>query len=80
MEIQNMKLTGLVSAMKGLKNKGLIQISEDKKTGDFVVIVRKGIKREWGILNLPQGLWRITCKRDEVREAVDKVLVEKILT
>ena len=80
MEIQNMRLTELVPIMRGLKNKGLIQISEDKKTGDFVVIVGKGIKREWGIFNLPQGLWRIKCKRDEVREAVDKVLVEKILT
>ncbi|UCG83232.1 MAG: hypothetical protein JSW38_13900 [Dehalococcoidia bacterium] len=77
--MQNMKLTGLVSAMKGLKNKGLIQISEDKKTGDFVVIAGKGIKREWGIFNLPQGLWRIRCKKDEVREAVDKILTEKIL-
>jgi len=80
MEIQNMKLTGLVSTMKGLKNKGLIQISEDKKTGEFVIIVGKGIKREWGIFNLPQGLWRIRCNKDEVREAVDKILMEKILT
>ena len=80
MEIQNMKLTGLVSAMKGLRNRGLIQISEDKKTGEFVVIVGKGIKREWGIFNLPQGLWRIRCKKDEVRAAVDKILLEKILT
>mgnify|MGYP001052739819 FL=1 len=42
MEIEKMKLSGLMSAMRGLKNKGLINICEDKKTGDFVVIVGKG--------------------------------------
>jgi hypothetical protein len=79
METEKVKLRELMLAMKGLKNRGLIQISEDKKTGDFVVIVGKGIKREWGIFNLPQGLWRIRCKKDEVKEAVDKVLADKIL-
>ncbi len=80
MEIEKMKLSGLMSAMRGLKNKGLINICEDKKTGDFVVIVGKGIHRQWGIFNLPEGLWRVHCKKEEVKEAVDKVLTEKILT
>jgi hypothetical protein len=31
------------------------------------------------VFNLPQGLWRITCKKAEVKEAVDRVLTEKIL-
>lgn len=80
MEIEEMKLRGLISAIKGQKNKGLIQVSENAKTGEYVVIVGKGIKREWGMFTLPQGLWRIRCRKEEVREAIDKLLTEKILT
>ena len=80
MEIEKMKLSGLMSAMRGLKNMGMIYISEDRKTGDFVVIVGKGIHRQWGIFNLPEGMWRVRCKKEEVKEAVDKLLTEKILT
>ncbi len=80
MEIEKIKMTQLISKMKGQKNKGLIQISEDKKTGDYVIIVGKGIHREWGIFNLPQGLWQVRCSKEEVKEAVDKLLDEKILS
>ena len=79
METEKLQMSRLMFAMKGLKNRGLMQISEDRKTGDFVIIVGKGIHRQWGVFNLPQGLWRITCKKEEVREAVDRVLAEKIL-
>jgi len=44
-----------------------------------VVIAGKEIKRRWGIFNVPQGMWRVVCKKEEVKEAVDKVLTEKIL-
>ena len=80
MEIEKIKLTQLISKMKGQKNKGLIQISEDKKTGGYLVIVGKGIHREWGLFNLPQGLWQVRCSKEEVKEAVDKLLDEKILS
>ena len=48
MEIEEMKLTKFIFAMRGLRNKGLIQISEDAKTGDFVVMVGKEIKTSYG--------------------------------
>ena len=80
MEIEKIKLTQLISKMKGQKNKGLIQISEDKKTGDYLVIVGKGIHKEWGIFNMPQGLWQVRCSKEEVKEAIDKLLDEKILS
>jgi len=80
MEIEKLQMSRIMFVMKGLKNKGLIQISEDRKTGNFVIIVGKGIQRQWGVFNLPQGLWRVTCKKEEVKQAVDKVLTEKILT
>jgi hypothetical protein len=79
MEMEQIKLNKLMFGMKGLKNTGLIQISENKKTGDFVIVVGKGIQRQWGMFNLPQGLWRIICRKDEVREAVDRILTEKLL-
>lgn len=79
MEIEKLQMSRLMFVMKGLKNRGLIQISEDRKTGNFVIIVGKGIQRQWGVFNLPQGLWRVTCRKEEVKEAVDKVLTEKIL-
>jgi hypothetical protein len=79
MEIEKLQMNRLMFAMKGLRNKGLIQISEDKKSGDFVIIVGKGIHRQWGVFNLPQGLWRVTCKKGEVKEAVNRLLTEKIL-
>jgi hypothetical protein len=79
MEIEKIKTRQLMSAMKGT-NRGLIQISEDKKTGNFMIILGKGIHRQWGVFNLPQGLWRVTCKKEEVKEAVDRLLTEQILT
>lgn len=79
MEIEQIKLNKFLLGMKGLKNTGLIQISENKKTGDFVIVVGKGIQRQWGMFNMPQGLWRITCRKDEVRDAVDRILTEKLL-
>jgi hypothetical protein len=79
MEIERLQMSRLVFAMKGLRNRGLINIYEDRKSGDFVIIVGKGIHRQWGVFNLPQGLWRVTCTKDEVSEAVNRLLKEKIL-
>ena len=75
MEIERLQMSRLLFAIKG-QNRGLIQISEDRKTGSFVIVVGKGIRRRRGVLNLPQGLWRVTCKKEEVKEAV---LMEEIL-
>jgi len=70
--------------MRGLKNRGLMEISEDPKRGDFVLVISKGIRekwyRKWLKINLPQGMWRVKCSKEEVSEAVNKFLSEKILT
>lgn len=34
--------------MKGLKNKGLIEIAEDPKSGDYVLFMSGGIQRKGG--------------------------------
>ena len=65
--------------MRGLKNKGLIEVSEDPRTGDFVLIMCKGIHKKWLLFNLPEGMWRARCSKEEVLGAVKDFLVEKIL-
>jgi hypothetical protein len=65
--------------MRGLKNKGLIEISQDTKTGDFVLIVSKGTHRKWLLFNFPDGMWRAECSKEQVLEVVKDFLAERIL-
>jgi len=65
--------------MRGLKNKGLIEISQDPKTGDFVLIMGKGIRKKWLLFNLPEGMWRARCSKEEVSDVVKNFLAERIL-
>jgi len=65
--------------MRGLKNKGLIEISQDPKTGDFVLIMGKGIRKKWLLFNLPEGMWRARCSKEEVLDVVKNFLAERIL-
>jgi hypothetical protein len=80
MDIQDVKLRGFMSATTGLRNPSMIMVARDKNTDNFVVIAGKEIKRRWGIFNVPQGMWRVVCKKEEVKEAVDRLLTEKILS
>ena len=65
--------------MTGLKNKGLIEVSQDKKTGDYVLIVSKGIKKKGLIFNFPEEMWRIKCSKQEVPGVIQDFLSDKIL-
>lgn len=33
--------------MRGLKNRGLMEVSEDPSTGYFVLVISKGICEKW---------------------------------
>lgn len=83
MEIEEIGV-GTRLGMRGLKNRGMMEISEDPKSGDFILVVSKGIRekwyRKWLRINLPGGMWRVRCKREEVSEVVNKLLAEKVLT
>ncbi len=83
MEIEEIGV-GARLGMRGLKNRGLVEISEDPKTGDFILVISKGIRekwyRKWLRINLPEGMWRVKCSKEEVSEVVNKFLAEKILT
>ncbi len=69
--------------MRGLKNRGLMEVSEDPSTGDFVLVISKGIRekwyRKWLRINLPEKMWRVKCSKDEVSEAVNRFLAEEVL-
>ena len=65
--------------MRGLKNKGLIEISQDIKTGNFVLTMGKGIHKRWLIFNFPEGMWRAECSKEQVLDVVKNFLTEKIL-
>jgi hypothetical protein len=65
--------------MRGLKNKGLIEISQDTKTGNFVLTMGKGIHKRWLLFNFPEGMWRATCPKDQVLDVVKNFLTERIL-
>ena len=65
--------------MRGLKNKGLIEISQDPRSGEYVLIVGKGIQRKWLVFNLPQEMWRVRCSKEEVLGVVNDLLTKKIL-
>ena len=65
--------------VRGLKNKGLIEISQDTRTGDFVLIMGKGVHRKWLLFNFPEGMWRTSCPKEQVLDVVKDFLTEKIL-
>jgi len=69
--------------MRGLKNRGLMEVSEDPSTGDFVLVISKGIRdkwyRKWLRINLHEKMWRLKCSKDEVSEVVSRFLAEEVL-
>ena len=65
--------------MRGLKNKGLIEISQDPKKAGYVLVMSKGIQRKWLMFNFPEEMWRVRCAKEEVLPSINDFLNEKIL-
>ena len=65
--------------MKGLKNRGLVEVSQDLKRAEYVVIMSAGIQRKWLIFNLPEEMWRVRCSKEEVLPVIDDFLKGKVL-
>ena len=65
--------------MRGLKNKGLIEISNDPKRGDFVLVMSTGIQKKWLMFNFPGEMWRVRCSKEEVQPVVSEFLNGKIM-
>ena len=78
MKIKEIKVRDRIG-MRGLKNKGIIEISQDTKTGDFVLIMSKGVHKKCLIFNFPDGMWRTECSKEEVLNIVKDFVTDKIL-
>ncbi|MEM3737244.1 MAG: hypothetical protein QXJ75_04060 [Candidatus Bathyarchaeia archaeon] len=76
MEIKEIRVRDRVG-IRGLKNKGAIEISEDE-AGNFVIIVGRRIERR-EMLTLPESMWRTDCSREELVKAVESFLTNQIL-
>lgn len=78
MEKERIGVLGRVG-MRGLKNKGIVEISQDRKRGDYVLVMSRGIQRKWLMFNLPGEMWRVRCSKEEVLPVVRDFLNEKIM-
>ena len=78
MEKERIGVWGRVK-MRGLKNRGLVEISQDRRRGDYVLVMSKGIQRKWLMFNFPEEMWRVRCSKEEVLSVVENFLTEKIV-
>jgi hypothetical protein len=78
MKIEEIRVRNRIG-MRGLKNKGLIEISQDVKTGNFVLIMSKGIHKKWLVFNFPDGMWKASGPKEQVLDTVKDFVIEKIL-
>ena len=65
--------------MGGLKNKGIVEVSQDRKRGDYVLVMSRGIQRKWLIFNLPEEMWKVRCSKEEVLPVITDFINEKIM-
>lgn len=78
MELEETKVRSMMRR-RGLRNKGMIEISQDCKTEEYVLVATKGIRRKWFIFNFPEAMWRGRGSKDEVLEESKRLLEETIL-
>ncbi len=82
-EVNLMKLeeTRVSSMMwrRRLENKGMIEISQDRKTKEFVLVAAKGIRRKWLLFSLPERMWTGRGAKKDVLEESKRLLDEVIL-
>ena len=74
---------GARMGMRGLRHRGLIEVTENPKSGDYILVIGDGLRdkwyRKWLKFNVPKGMWQVTCTKEEVPEALNKFLNDKIL-
>ena len=78
MELEETKVRSML-LRRGLRNKGMIEISQDPKTEEFVLVASKGIRRKWLMFNFPEVMWRGRGSKEEVLEETKRLLEETIL-
>jgi len=65
--------------MRGLKNRGLVEVSQDPKRVDYVLVMSKGIQRKWLMFNFPEEMWRVRCSKEEVLLVIEEFVKERVL-
>jgi len=78
MEIEEIRVRDRLK-VRGHKHRAMIEVLQNSKTGDFVVIMAKGIHREMLMFNFPEGMWRAKCSQEEVLDVVKDFLLNKVL-
>lgn len=78
MELEKTKVSSMISR-RGLRNKGMIEISQDPKSGEYVLVAAIGIRRKWIMFNFPEAMWRGHGSKEEVLEMSKRLLEETIL-
>lgn len=78
MELEETKVRSMLFK-RGLRNKGMIEISQDPKTNEYVIVAAKGIRRKWLVFNLPEVMWRGRGSKDEVIDESKRLIEEAIL-
>ncbi|OGO02879.1 MAG: hypothetical protein A2Y91_06490 [Chloroflexi bacterium RBG_13_54_8] len=64
---------------RGLRNRGMIDISQDPKTGEFVLIAVKNIRRKRLVSYWPEIMWRGWGSKEEVLKESKRLLEEMLL-
>ena len=64
---------------RGLKSRGIIEISQEPDSGNIVMFISKGVRRKFLVFNFPEEMWRVQCKSGEVLDIVKDYLSERIL-
>ena len=57
MELEKTTVRAMMTR-RGLKNRGMIEFSQDTKTDELVMVAAKGIRRKWLLFNLPEAMWK----------------------
>jgi len=64
---------------RGLRNKGMIEISQDHKTGESVLVAVKAIRKKRLVFYWTDTMWRGRGSKEEVLEESKRLLEEMIL-
>ena len=78
MQLEEIKVRNMLFR-RGLRNRGMLEISQDRKTEEFVLVAAKGIRRKWLMFKFPETMWRGQGSSEEVLEESKRLLEEIIL-
>jgi len=78
MEMEQTGVKGF-KGMRGLTKTGLVMVCHDPKTGEFVLVAAKNIRRKWLVFNVPEAVWRGRGSKLEVIEESKRLLEETLL-